>query len=286
MLPDSTLQQFHANNVELAYRLFGKPIDKKTPVLFVHGLSFFSYDWIAFGNQICSDRSGCAMDMRGFGDSSNSPGGDYTVPTMSSDIGAIMDHLGWQQVILVAHSMGGRNAPHFTAKNPERVKALVLVDWSPENAPEGSRRVAQTVANTPEIFADVESVMLYFGIDPKSPEGSKKLARFQAYTRPVAGGLVIKRDPFFSQQFRRQLETGEKAKHGVDLWQAVEDVRAPTLLIRGSRSDLFAAETLPKMLQKNSRIQAVEIDAGHYVTGDNPKKALEVIRKFIDEKDI
>jgi hypothetical protein len=40
------------------------------------------------------------------------------------------------------------------------------------------------------------------------------------------------------------------------------------------------------MLQKNSRIQAVEIDAGHYVTGDNPKKALEVIRKFIDEKDI
>jgi uncharacterized protein YuzB (UPF0349 family) len=57
-------------------------------------------------------------------------------------------------------------------------------------------------------------------------------------------------------------------------------------LIRGSRSDLFAAETLPKMLQKNSRIQAVEIDAGHYVTGDNPEKALEVIRKFIDEKDI
>lgn len=286
MSPDLTVNHCHANDVELAYRPLGKPPGHKTPVLFVHGLSFFSYDWTAFGNALCTDRSGCAMDMRGFGDSGNSVGGDYTVPTMSRDIGALLDHLGWPQVILVAHSMGGRSATYFTAKNPERVKALVLVDWSPDNAPEGSRRVAQMVANTPESFPDLDSVMRYFGIDPHSPAGAQKLARFQAYTRPATGGVAIKRDPFFSQQFKRQLETGEKAKHGADLWQAVEDVKVPTLVIRGSRSDLFAAETLPKMLEKNPSFRSVEVDAGHHVTGDNPEKALEVMRKFINEEDI
>lgn len=286
MTLDTTIKKCHANDVELAYRLLGNQLGEKVPVLFVHGLSFFSYDWVGFGNELCTDRSGCAMDMRGFGDSSNSPESDYTVPTMSRDIGALIDHLGWEQIILVAHSMGGRSATYFTANNPERVKALVLVDWSPENAPEGSKRVAQTVANTPEIFTDLDSVMRYYGIDPHSPAGAKKLARFKAYTRPVKDGLAIKRDLFFSQQFRRQLETGEKAKHGTDLWQAVEDVKVPTLVIRGTRSDLFAAETLPKILDKNPFFQAVEIDAGHYVTGDNPEKALEVIRKFINEEDI
>jgi hypothetical protein len=142
------------------------------------------------------------------------------------------------------------------------------------------------VANTPESFPDLDSVMRYFGIDPHSPAGAHKLARFQAYTRPATGGVAIKRDPFFSQQFKRQLETGEKAKHGADLWQAVEDVKVPTLVIRGSRSDLFAAETLPKMLEKNPSFRSVEVDAGHHVTGDNPEKALEVMRKFINEEDI
>jgi pimeloyl-ACP methyl ester carboxylesterase len=153
--------------------------------------------------------------------------------------------------------MGGRSATYFAAQHPERVAALVLVDWSPENAPAGSRRVAQTVANTPEVFEDLDAVMRFFGEDPDSPGGLDRRPRFAAYTRPVPGGVAIKRDPFFQQQFRRQLATGEKAKQGVDLWQAVADVRAPTLVLRGSRSDLFAAETLPWLLEKNPRFRAV-----------------------------
>ncbi len=124
--------------------------------------------------------------------------------------------------------------------------------------------------------------MRYFGTDPDSPDGADKRARFEAYTRPVAGGFAIKRDPFFRDQFRRQLETGEAPKRGVDLWQLLSDVVVPTLVLRGTRSDLFAAETLPKVLQKNPRIQAQEIEAGHHVAGDNPEAAIATIRPFIN----
>ncbi len=275
-----------SGDVDLAYRLVGQPATEgqrgKFPVLFIHGLSYFSYDWVDFGSRLCTDRQSCAMDMRGFGDSSNSPTGDYTVTTMARDIDHLLRHLQWDRVILVAHSMGGRSATCFATTHPTKVAGLVLVDWSPENSPVGSKRVANTVAATPDAFATLDDVMRYFGTDPDSPDGNGKRARFEAYTRPVTGGFAIKRDPFFRNQFRRQLETGERAKSDVDLWQLLGNVATPTLVLRGTRSDLFAAETLPKVLQSNPRIRALEIDAGHHVVGDNPVAALAAIRPFID----
>lgn len=281
-VPNGTVESFPAGDVTLAYRLVGAATPtRKTPVLFIHGLSYFSYDWVAFGQAVCQDRQGCAMDMRGFGDSSFSPGQDYSVPTMAGDIGRLLDHLGWDRVILVAHSMGGRVAAYFAAHHPQQVEALVLVDWSPENAAAGTRRVATTVAGTPEVFASVEDAMRHFGSDPDSPDGQDRRIRFTEYTRPVAGGVSIKRDPHFSRQFRRLLDTGEKAPQGVDLWQVVADITVPTLVLRGTRSDLFAAETLPKVLQRNPRFKALEIDAGHHIAGDNPAATLSAIRQFI-----
>jgi pimeloyl-ACP methyl ester carboxylesterase len=200
---------------------------------------------------------------------------------MAQDIGNLLDHLGWRQAVLVAHSMGGRSATCFTARHPERVRALVLVDWSPENAPDGSRRVAQTVANAPDVFATVDEAMRYFGADPHSPDDADKRARFEAYLRQVPGGFAIKRDGFFKKQFQRQLKTGQAPKRDVDLWQLLDEVAVPTLVLRASRSDLFAAETLPKVLARNPRIRAQQIEAGHHVIGDNPDAASAAIQSFI-----
>lgn len=274
-------------DIVLSYRLFGNEQaingNEKTPVLFIHGLSYFSYDWLEFGVQLCIDRLGCAMDMRGFGDSSESAEDDYSIPSMAEDIKNLLDHLGWEQVILVAHSMGARSAAYFTQNNPDYVKGLVLVDWSPENAPAGSKRVATTVANMPDVFADLKDVMKYFGTDSDSPDGQDKLERFKAYTKLAdsGDGITIKRSGFFKQQFIKQLESGKAPNRGVDLWGVVRAIQVPVLLLRGTRSDLFAAETLPKMLDSNNRIQAQEIEAGHYIIGDNPEKSLSSISTFI-----
>jgi esterase len=284
----SGLERYRSGALTLAYRPVGlRPRaaalpPAKSPVVFIHGLSYFSYDWVRFGERLCVDRPGCAMDMRGFGDSDFSPDGDYSVSSMAQDIGKLLDHLGWQQAVLVAHSMGGRSATCFAARHPGRVKGLVLVDWSPENAPAGSRRVAQTVANAPEVFATVDDMMRYFGTDSDSPDSADRRARFQAYSRAVPGGFALKRDSYFRKQFQRQLETGQAPKRDVDIWQLLGEVAAPTLVLRASRSDLFAPETLPKVVACNPRIHAQEIAAGHHIVGDNPDAALAAIRPFIN----
>jgi len=266
-------------DVTLAYRLFGTP--RATPVLFLHGMAFFSCDWVGFGSRLCSDRQGCAMDMRGFGDSGHSAGADYTVPTMAEDIRRLLDHLRWDQAILVAHSMGARSAVCFAARHPERVERLVLLDWSPESAPEGARRVAQAVAAIPDVFLTLDHALRHFGIDPASPQAEQKRARIAQLTRPVEGGITLKRDPYFREQYRRQLESGEAPRLGVDLWQALHEVASPVLAIRATRSDLFAAATVPKMLACNPRISVQEIEGGHDVAGDNPDAVLAAIKAFI-----
>jgi pimeloyl-ACP methyl ester carboxylesterase len=262
-----------SGDVTLHYRRLGTP--GRTPILLVHGMSYFSYDWLEVMGALGAERECVALDQRGFGDSSWSPSKDYSVPAMAQDLANLLDHLGWRRAIVCGHSMGGRASAYLTAKQPQRVAALVLVDYTPDNAPAGSKRVARSVAETPEVFATVEDAMRHFGAP------ASKRSRFEAYLKPVPGGFAVKRDTHFRDQFRKLLETGERPALGVDMWQVLGEVACPALVVRGSRSDLFAAETVAKVKSVKSDFTVVEVDAPHNIPGENPQGLLAVLRPFL-----
>jgi len=92
---------------------------------------------------------------------------------------------------------------------------------------------------------------------------------------------VAKRDRHFHEQFRRTLETGERPKHGVDMWALLGEVRCPILSMRGARSDMYAPETADKMRAANPRLAVVEVDAGHNIVGDNLAGFLAALNDFL-----
>jgi pimeloyl-ACP methyl ester carboxylesterase len=261
-----------SGDVTLHYRRLGTP--GRTPILLVHGLSYFSYDWLEVAAVLGAERECAALDQRGFGDSTWSPSEDYSVPAMAQDLANLLDHLGWRRAIVCGHSMGGRASAYLAAKQPQRVAALVLVDYTPDNAPAGSKRVAQSVAATPDVFPTIEGAMRHFGAP------ASKRERFDAYLKPVPGGFAVKRDTHFRDQFRKTLETGERPKLGVDMWQVLGEVGCPALVVRGSRSDLFAQETVAKVKSVKSHFTVVEVDAPHNVPGENPLGLLAALRPF------
>lgn len=232
----------HANSsgLRIAYRRLGKP--GGLPLLILHGLSYTSADWVPVAERLGSEREVICIDMRGFGESDWSPSQDYGVPAMAGDIVAVLDHAGVPRAALAGHSMGGRSAAYATARNPGRVAGLVLVDFTPENAPAGTMRTAKSVVNNPDRF---------------------------------------RRDPFFREQFKRLLETGERPKQGVDMWQVIGEVACPILSLRGARSDMYMPETMAKMQAANPRLKVVEVDAGHNIAGDNPTAFVKEMNSFL-----
>jgi pimeloyl-ACP methyl ester carboxylesterase len=247
-----------------------------TPILIVHGLQYFSWDWLPVAQALGAEREVLCMDMRGFGDSDWSAPKDYSVPAMAQDIVAVLDHVDWQRVILLGHSMGGRSTTYAAAKHPGRIAGLALVDYTPDNAPAGAKRTTEIVGNTPDSFPSLEAARMYLG--PK-----KNVERYSFYLKDENGRFPVKRDPHFRDQFKKVLAGGERPKLGLDMWQLIGEVRCPILSVRGRRSDMYAPETVAKMKAANPRLEVVEVDAGHDIAGDNETALVEVLRKWIPE---
>lgn len=267
-----------AGDVTIHCRRFGRP--GRLPLLIVHGLSFFSYDWIGIASALATDREVVAIDMRGFGDSTESVTRDYSLPSMARDILAVADHFGWKRFIGIGHSMGGRTSTYAASVFPGRYAGLMLVDYSPQNAPVGAQRVTETVGRQPDSFPTLDDVIRYFD-GPRANVNGPRRARFEAYTCRTAEGLQVKRSLHFRDQFRKVLETGEKPALGIDLWKALGDIQCPIHVVRGTESDMFAVEGVPRMLATNPRMRLAEVAAGHDVAGDNPQALLAQAREFL-----
>lgn len=268
-----------SDGINIFYRQFGSV--GNTPILIVHGLSYFSYDWIDVADSLADDREVVAIDMRGFGESDWSAERDYSIASNAHDFVSVLDHLGWSNAVLIGHSLGGRFCTFCAAEYAGRVNALVAVDFAPAQAPEGSARVAEIVGRTPDLFASIEEAMDYYEIDPHTSESLKQRERFEAYLRPIEGGFMVKRDPVFRDNFRKILETGKRPKPPVDMWDVLGRVRCPILVLRGTHSDMLSAEIGQQVKLARPDIEMVEIDAGHNIAGENPNVLISEIRSFL-----
>jgi esterase len=266
-----------SGDVEIFYRKFGKP--GRTPVLIVHGLSFFSYDWINPATRMANDREVAAIDMRGFGESDWSPGRDYKLETLSNDVINVLDALGWDRAVLMGHSFGGRVCLATGGWKPERAAALVLVDFAPDLAPAGRRHVAERIGRQPDIFSSVDDAMAYHGLSD-IPAHSPLRARWDAFLKKTDRGYVLRRDLHYRDNFKRALE-GQSSPVPAFLWPMLAELKIPTLMIRATESDMFEAPTLDKARSLNPILTGIELAGSHDLAGDNPIGLSDAVNQFL-----
>jgi esterase len=280
--PDHASGHARSGDVDIFYRRFGGP--GRAPILIVHGLSYFSYDWIGPASRLAADREVVAIDMRGFGQSSWSAARDYKLETLGADLVAVLDHLGWRRAVLMGHSFGGRVCLATAGWHPERAAALISIDFAPDIAPAGRRHVAERIGGQPDVFASVDAAMAYHGYRDVPP-GSALRARWEAFLQQSATGWVLRRDLAFRDSFKRALESGHSQPVPTFLWPMLSELTIPTLVIRASGSDMFAAETLAKVRAANARIEAIELAGSHDLAGDNPDGLVAAVGDFLVRHD-
>lgn len=268
-----------SGDVDIAYRRFGSA--GRTPLLIVHGLSYFSYDWIGPASRLATDREVVAMDMRGFGNSSWSATRDYKLETMAGDVINVLDGLGWTEAVLMGHSFGGRVCLATAGWHKERAAALILADFAPDIAAAGRRHVAERIGRQPDVFASVDEALAYHGHEDV-PAESPLRARYEAFLKPTDKGYVLRRDLSFRDNFKRALESGQSQPVPAFLWTMLGEFSKPLLIVRGSHSDMLDAPTLDKARRVNPRLTGVTIESGHDLAGDNPDALVATVRDFLD----
>jgi pimeloyl-ACP methyl ester carboxylesterase len=263
-----------ANGLKFHYLEWGDP--KKQKVLMLHGVAQQAHSW-DFISLALSDRYNVlALDQRGHGDTEWPPDHDYSADAQQRDLDAVIPALGLKGFILIGHSMGGRNAYLFTFRHPDLVKALAIVDTGPGGVRAGSQRIRRFVTLPDELDSYEEfakRVEGYTGRPSWMVHGSLQ----HSIKRLPSGKWTWKYDKAIrSPDFKPKNWPPEK------LWEALEKIKCPTLVVRGANTDVLSEEAFQKMLQVIPKVEGATVaKAGHLVAGDNPSGFLEALEPFM-----
>jgi len=105
-----------------------------TPLLFIHGWLGSSIEWIYQFNHFSSRKHIIILDLPGYG-KSDKPNTNYSIEFFSSLILDFLNLLGYREVILIGHSLGGLIAQNITIENPKLVKKLILISTNAISQP-------------------------------------------------------------------------------------------------------------------------------------------------------
>jgi esterase len=274
-LDSPELGEIDAGSVTLRYVNWGGPPTR--PVVFIHGGALTARTW----DLVClalRGRYGClAVDLRGHGESDWATDGDYKLETYTADIEKLLKRLDLDRPVLVGMSLGGQTAL-LVAGGDVPLRGLALIDVGPAPDPEASARIVGSISE-PEEFATIDdAVRRAVVLNPRRrPETLRDSLRNNLRSLPD-GGLTWKYDwrAFASL-------TSEVFVHRTEiLWQAVDGVTCPVLVVRGSESGVLsvaAAQSLAGRLA-DARVVTVE-KAGHTVQGDNPAGLVRDLEPFL-----
>lgn len=267
------------NGLRAHYVEWGDP--QAPPVVLLHGLRSYARTWEAVAAGLAGRFRLIALDHRGRGDSDWDPAGDYRTEAYVSDLEQFADSLALERFTLVGHSMGGTNAIVYAARNPGRVRLLVIEDIGPGSSASGAgaERIRRELAQTPRRFAGIAEARAYWrGVRPDISAAALE-SRVQHTVRRLPGGGVTWK--FDLEGIARARLDPDPARH-VDLWPHVVALRCPALFIRGARSDFLPAATCAEMAVRQPLLSWAEVPAaGHYVHDDNLAGYLAALRDFL-----
>ncbi|QRY61622.1 alpha/beta hydrolase [Gordonia sp. PDNC005] len=218
------------------------PLDPSIPVVMVHGMGGDRSTWRPLARELrARGRTVASFDLRGHGLTGRSD--SYLLSDFRDDLGAVIDHIGAQQVDLVGHSLGAHTALRYAMAEPDRVRRMVLEEVPP--MPRDADDLAEAITPT---------------------------ATFGERIRGV-GALVRNPVPFL--RFDRALGgpvTDAFAVAEPDWWCGLSRVTAPTLVVSGGQRSFLPPQHLRDVAYALPAGDFMTIDAGHSVHRDRPRE--------------
>lgn len=278
--PPRRLNLRGAGGIGLVADAWGDP--EAAPVLLLHGGGQTRHAWGGTAEALAAHGfHAVSMDLRGHGESEWSPDGSYDYELFAEDVRVVA--AGFPRApALVGASLGGIASLIAQGEAPEPIaSALVLVDIAPRLEPEGVTRIVEFMRARPDGFeslqeaADTIAAYLPHRPRPNDLSGLRKNLR-----KGPDGRYRWHWDPRFMDPDRRLSASRSPER----LVAAARNLRVPTLLVRGRRSDILSEEGAREFLEDAPDARYVDVSgAGHMVAGDRNDAFTSAVVDFLEE---
>ena len=262
-------------------------------ILFVHGFPEFWYEWKNQLEEFGKDHQAVAVDLRGYNLSSKPIDPDqYKMRILTEDLRQLVEHLGHQKFILVAHDWGGSVAYAFAMRHPDYLEKLIVINTF---HPGTFNRELQ---KNPKQRGGSQYILMF-----RSPEAEKILSENNfAYFRENTFGDLIKQGYLTEEDLKAYHKawsqpgalTGGLNYYRASRMDALEGktqpaidesrliVRVPTLVIWGEQDRAMVASNLDGLDEFVPDLTIKRIpDGTHWVVHEKPELINKYIREFI-----
>ncbi len=268
--------------INLAYGEWEGPPGAPT-VLCVHGLTRNSRDFDFLAQDLSARFRVVCPDMPGRGRSDwLDDAEDYAFPFYLAVLAALYARVDVPAVHWVGTSMGGLIGILFAALPKSPVRRLVLNDVGPVIAAEGLARIGKQVGGDPgfsnrqELEQHVRQV--YAGFGPLTEPQWRHIAAYSGRTR-ADGKLGLAYDPKIGDAFRAK--DGAANPGDLDLWPFYDQIRCPTLILRGADSDILRQADAVEMSRRGPRAEIIEFAGVGHAPALMAEDQIAAVRDFL-----
>ncbi|WP_447007515.1 alpha/beta fold hydrolase [Saccharothrix isguenensis] len=254
------------NEIDTAYDDKGGGL----PVVFVHGHPFDRSMWRPQVERLSSRYRVIAPDLRGYGDTTVVPG-KTPLSVFADDLFGLLDRLDLDQVVLCGLSMGGQIVMEAHRARPERVRALILVDTSPEAETPAGREFRYSVAER----------FLREGMGPYADEVlDKMISPANVRALPAVAAHVLRMMRGTSPEGAAAAVRGRAERP--DYVDSLSRVTVPTLVVVGEEDEYTPVAVAERMHRTipGSTLTVIP-GAAHMPNLERPDEFTDAVERFL-----
>jgi pimeloyl-ACP methyl ester carboxylesterase len=286
MTDEPVSRYYWSQRLKLHYAVWGS--EEQPPLVLIHGNRDHARTWDQVAVQLKREYCVYAVDLRGHGDSQWAVGGQYSLPEFVLDVATFCTEIDRSPLTVVGHSLGGAVALEYAGVFPKHVKKVVAVEGLGPRVGEptpASSRMRAWISDmhafdkrTPRRYASLEDATRR--MREENPHLTAEMAQHL-----TTHGMRPNDDGTLSWKFDNYVRLHSPYEFNIaearEIWN---QIRCPTLLVRGSESWASDPEQDGKASAFHSYRNVLVKDAGHWVHHDQLDVFMDVVWKFLRDE--